>query len=392
MYSKGRKILNILLPITIICGSLLSRFKIVFADGTATPTPPPGYLPDIPDEIEYDEGEENYSCPPGPPLYYMTKTPSPLWMLKCGHCLPENQPFMTPTVAYTPSPTDMPGNGDSYTHVQDYWKLNGEGDYIYEFEPDVVQYEINEYGLPRSSWLTQRISVYDTGEDADYQFSLDGLYRLDVTACSSLYCAYDRSFGMVFKNYDADAVEIEVYDSGELVNYWVLDNPGQIVSKTFDFGSMCNVVDVDVLITINVTVYGSSVSNPDVQIWDAAYDFICGSFSRQWHEVYAQTHVSFSEEEETNFVCDTITEAGEEEEDMYGFGYTGIELGGIYCLNIGPYEYDILGVEIDIPWVAYICVQEVSLGLIEIFGVAIDLDSFCMLIAVAWALRNLFIS
>lgn len=74
------------------------------------------------------------------------------------------------------------------------------------------------------------------------------------------------------------------------------------------------------------------------------------------------------------------------------FSLSSLTLGIKYCVDIGNWSYSILGVAIDIPWIAHLCLQDVSFGTATILGVVISLDTIVTIAVIAWATRNLFIS
>lgn len=83
---------------------------------------------------------------------------------------------------------------------------------------------------------------------------------------------------------------------------------------------------------------------------------------------------------------------GQEGSPDPAFGWTGIEYGQSACLDLGGFQISILGVDIDIPWLAHLCLQGLYIGEAVIFGVSISLDVILVTIAVAWLLRNMFVS
>lgn len=74
------------------------------------------------------------------------------------------------------------------------------------------------------------------------------------------------------------------------------------------------------------------------------------------------------------------------------FSLSSLTLGVKYCADIGPWSYSVLGVGIDVPWIAHLCLQDVSFGTATMLGVVISLDTIVTIAVIAWAVRNLFIS
>jgi hypothetical protein len=384
MYSKGLR--------TIILGVWFIYIWAVPAQVLAdTPTPVPGYVPTILPGIS--EEDQTFECPVGNPEGYGYVTPSPLWMLQCGHCLSENQPYVTPTPAYTPQPTPLPGNQYAYYTFQSgtNFKLNGSGDAV-NTPVEGETYVSLEVDKAYSAWLSNTVNLFDTQSSSNYETYFFYRYELHVDACSAPYCGYNRSFYLSFKNVGASTVEVEVYDydDGSLLQFYVLST-GQQVNMNLYTGGNCNVVNLDKRYIVNLKVTGSGASSTaDFQISNGKTDYICGLHDKEITFYWNEGVYYF--EEEVNSRCSEIVAEGDEEEDMYGFDYDGIYFGNTYCVDIGPDEAEILGITLEMPWIAHLCAQEVGIGNIKVFGVDVNLDIFIIMLAVAWALRNLFIS
>jgi hypothetical protein len=74
------------------------------------------------------------------------------------------------------------------------------------------------------------------------------------------------------------------------------------------------------------------------------------------------------------------------------FSYSGLIFGAAHCVDVGNWSVSILGIAIDIPWIAHLCFQDVTLGTVILFNVVVSLDIIAYVLGVAWAIRNLFIS
>lgn len=78
-----------------------------------------------------------------------------------------------------------------------------------------------------------------------------------------------------------------------------------------------------------------------------------------------------------------------------GFEFNGITFGSTACFDIGPiptWDFGFLVVNVNIPWIAHLCLTDVDLGVITAFGVQISLLTLSYVWGIAWAIRNLFMS
>ncbi len=80
-----------------------------------------------------------------------------------------------------------------------------------------------------------------------------------------------------------------------------------------------------------------------------------------------------------------------------GFSWSGVTLGTTSCMDIGPYDgFDFGGLTSNpigaYPWLAHICLQDVSFGVAEIFGVSISLQVVLYILGIVALIRNMFVS
>jgi hypothetical protein len=92
----------------------------------------------------------------------------------------------------------------------------------------------------------------------------------------------------------------------------------------------------------------------------------------------------------TNF-CASVSSA------ETGFSWSGISIGQTSCLDIGPYDgFDFGGLTSNpigaYPWLAHICLQDVSFGVAEVFGVSVSLQVILYILGVVAIVRNMFVS
>lgn len=94
--------------------------------------------------------------------------------------------------------------------------------------------------------------------------------------------------------------------------------------------------------------------------------------------------------------CNTVNGGGASAPDE-GFEWSGITLGGTSCFDIGPYEeitiFSWLSAgNLDIPWIAHMCLTEVDIGVVQAFGVQVSLLVVSYIVGVVMVIRNLFVS
>jgi len=80
-----------------------------------------------------------------------------------------------------------------------------------------------------------------------------------------------------------------------------------------------------------------------------------------------------------------------------GFSWSGITYGETYCQDIGPYGgFDFNGLTANpigaFPWIAHLCLQDVSFGNAVIFDVEISLEVVLYILGIVAIIRNLFVS
>lgn len=78
--------------------------------------------------------------------------------------------------------------------------------------------------------------------------------------------------------------------------------------------------------------------------------------------------------------------------DTQGISWTGIATYNLSCFDLGPTHFTLFSYDWDIPWLAHICLQEIDIGNLNVFGVGISLLVTVYALGVAWVLRNMFIS
>ena len=90
-----------------------------------------------------------------------------------------------------------------------------------------------------------------------------------------------------------------------------------------------------------------------------------------------------------------------------GFSWDGIEYGDTVCFDLGGPAFEDNGSgwwdwfvhdlwtafgTPNIPWIAHICMQDVSFGVVQIFGVYISLELILYVVGIITLIRNMFVS
>ncbi len=288
---------------------------------------------------------EDFECPEGYPEGWLTVTPSSLWDIVCSQC------FISATG--TPEPatsTPTPGAGTPTVTpvtptatVGPYYYAGGE--WIHPF--DIVHtagggyWVIKEWEMNMSDYLTGIVYKFSGG---------GGGLQIKPMAASPVSLFYgDTSFSV----YDAEAKVCICEWSGSCV--WMFE--------------AAHIYDCDY--TTNMAYWnqpvGAGVRNVE---WQVGY-----VGSRTYSMDYIQpvyygvpsgpTPTPMPTAIPVDSYCSVIDPGEQQEED---FLWSGITWGASYCIDIGPY------VLFDIPHVAHICVQNISMGYVYVFGIKVLLD------------------
>jgi hypothetical protein len=376
----------------------------VFADeGTPTPNWQPFYETQAPGEFINNE------CPDGVPAGYLTKTPSPLWLMYCAQCLPpegsdydwgESPEWVdpTPTLIYpTPRPTEYPDNEDVLfsSSTVDSFKAWGTGDYVndFDFEVDYVFEEVDASGSETSTYRGFDSNLQEDDKDYSFYFHLNlDKYK---TACTTIYCSHYGKYRLRFKNYAADNVNVKIYVAG--LEIWNEDI-SYYSTKLFDmeeFGQ-CEVVDFYRDMYIAVEVQGSHPSASDFQFRDETYlQSFCGLHYRR---IAFMIIPGSYDPDPGDSNCDEIQEEndpggggdGEDYFDVPGFYY-----GDPICFSVPTitipmgWLYDLVGLTIsDIVWDGFsVCFIPIGFGSLTVFGLSMDLDTMAGLMAAVLLIR-----
>ncbi len=396
-------VIALLLPLSLVATSAYAQSP------TDTPTPtitaPPPVLPQITDVVLGD-----YTCPTGTPVGYGTVTPSSLWSLMCDQCVytppPTSTPAATrtlspdyqtltavsaltttptPTSPSTPtvSPTPVSTPTDDILSCGDY---QDEGVYCVDYG-NLLAYDIPHHLSP---------PVYHVRHGAPaYRYLLSQsaniYYRLDVLGYDTWLAQAQHYSGgdvQLTKSYDYfGAVAISHSVVAEWWGYYTIPYPASYVGTDY----------------VPVGQHWYSYHYNNFTPWLRWY--IDGN-----HRMYVSTSpilgddptITPTPEPLPSSYCSVVSD----DAAMQGFGWTGITTGATACYDLGnvglwdwvghignlepPSSHDAWNIRI--PWIAHICLTDISLGTLTIYNVVVDLTAVAYIVAVAMLIRNMFVS
>lgn len=366
-----KKIFSVLLPLIIICGL---DFDIVLAE--ETPEPTPTYIPAFKPTVVYDHpGDEvvDLSCPADGIIDGLGScTPSALWYQRCSHCIEENM-IMTPVPPAGGEGTPYDENTTLYTNMSQIFQVNGEGDYVINFVPDVYYNgDDNTRGVFYGNY---------TGGIDYYINTINFQYGLEQTAgLPPNYCDITNHLRATIQNNMAHEMEVTIYKNGSVYYESGTVEYGDYIYPILRSWSACTVQDwVDefeiefyidtwfdhvpqIELSFNIL---NELSNQDY-LFDVGFTWIQGPWVCPGGDY-----------------CGSVICEGDSPYDSI-FPEPGF--GDIYCFDIGPYEYHPLGIDIVVPHVAHVCFQELTLGVASILGVSYSMDFMLLVICFGWLL------
>jgi len=358
----------ILLAVSVVPSGAAPLYQ---ATVTSTVTAPPAYVPTISTAPTYPS---DFSCPSGPISGWGTVTPSTYWSANCSQCVvtplwtstaqpaatvtgtpPTATPVTsTPTPSATTTPTPIyTQSATTYTYVS----------FTSSYTGATMSCETYYNGLKCQFY-------FPTPPNARTQYS--PVLTISAPSNSTAYIVSDSVATGKFWYANPD---IDNYSMGLSTGTYPATGTGVSVHHTYS---------KSVGTSFGLTFHTSKDTNQS-SFWGGT--------------VYIQPQAVFPTPiPVTPSVTPTGTPSvycaavdGSTSGDS-GFSWTGIEYGASACIDIGPEEISILGVDIGFPHLAHLCLQEISIGIMVIFGVTIALDVVAAILFLAFLLRNMFIS
>lgn len=400
--------------IIVVAISLIAIFIIntpVFADGetpTNTITPAEGFI--LTPSRYSTRDLNNKSCPLNKPQYYLTKTPSSMWMLNCGNCLRNTLPALptaistatqtptvtatwnyltptnTPTITGTPTKTVTPtidiSSGVIVTrHDNSQISLTNIGDYGLSTGKVYFNYYSGEKVITKIDGNTSGgYYVYLNISNSYYHDNWGGCTRITIKNGRNTPITLTwkdnittGSAGFLSGTRSLSYLESVAYQAG-CTGAYVSGNLTRQLEIYVPSGYTTTYQDIEIYQDSQVT--NSSNKNNSV---DGTVTVYLGSL-----EMLSATPTPTP----TSLGYCAVIEEDTVDQDY--FGYTGLSYGQTDCIDIGNQDVSILGIDLDIPWIAHMCATSLSLGDIYIFGMGISLAKIFSIVMIVASLGLLF--
>lgn len=350
---------------------------------TGTITAIGGYIPTIVSTQVLD-----LDCGLNTPIGWGTLTPDGVWDVLCSPCMVTAFPSATPTITTTaPSPTGTlvsptPSLTPSPTvpPIPSTGLISCDTDPVNivtvctQMAPDVIRFT----GQLSSGW---NVISFFVGADADLflHWVVNSASVIDWTGAyggnnhnvpNDTYLA--TGSGIAISSPPNITVAVGNGDFIRIVDVGVYDNalgayPAQIGRYFFNLAG-------------SGEAYGNVVTGPSTEYWITTVP---------WETVGTPAP---SPTPDVGY-CQAVNGGGEVPDS--GFEFNGITFGSTACFDIGPiptWDFGFLVVNVNIPWIAHLCLTNIDLGVITAFGVQISLLTISYVWGIAWAIRNLFTS
>jgi len=335
------------------------------------------------------------SCPTGMPAQWLTKTPSTLWDLYCSSCvvstlqsLPTANPTITrtPTKTVTPSPTSTGTitplaptvTGTPNTSVSQYmYIVPGGYNHTYTYLGEEWDFDtVLETGIPYGARRDYKAFLVNNLVTSTYKGVVDTTLHVGLSCGGTMYFYFNnRTLGNI----------VLLFDDEYKTDSQIIAPMTEVLIKTHVYnsgwtGDIRRYFQVDVLLP----------NYPDGEHEDFNY--------RWWYQLgCANSSYKVSNNFKTGefdlastptpqpaqSYC-SVVEGDDADEDLFGF--EGLEFGNKYCFDLGGWEFNALGLEVNIPLWLHLCLQNLSFGVLTIFGVTFSIDTIFYGIAVVWGI------
>jgi len=354
---------------------------------TASLTAPAGYVPTV-------KATQNYGCGEGLPVNWGTVTPDPAWSLLCRACIPDESGDLsytltpvpgtiTPTATGTPptvTPTVTPVSGGcgsdlhinpTYNLMWNYWLGSTTGIFVAEGSPVTCTkvsdstivcngHREMDYGFPSGYGQLWTWIGFQTTPGTHIYTSIQWSGSAVPLVPTFGYCESGCTLDVPFDDFIAPADETygEPY-TGTTIS---LTHQRLFFGDTVGMGESVN-YDFEIRISLGEACLDDEPADPTPTPAPSGLIY-----------------------------CDIVN--GEGTEALDDFGWSGVTVTYGSCFDIGPWEPPFPSVSDfgGIPWLAHICMAEINLGVVTLFGVSLSLLMVAYVSALAWALRNLFVS
>jgi hypothetical protein len=371
-------------------------------EATTTVTAPPAYQPQI--LSTQDLGD--LSCPPdgSNPVGWGTVTPSSGWNLLCSQCVSQSEwATSTPADTATPNPTYV-----YLTQAACQTAAPG-GEPCITSTPTVTPLSTTTMtSTPSSNIVFTGGSLVSTGsvyfsDTAEFQRTWSRVLTSDLVTFSGYVGIRDAST----TRWDNRLVDFQTTYTGSGYVYWNADFVESHENATLNSVSLIlHDNDGDEIIDLINNPIGSAYLSSSGTIFYRlsynsknpfmSYSIPAAEFTDNGTVI---SNVPF-EPTPTPTVTPTASPLGycqSVSNVESGFSWSGITYGETYCQDIGPYGgFDFNGLTANpigaFPWIAHLCLQDVSFGNAVIFDVEISLEVVLYILGIVAIIRNLFVS
>lgn len=331
-------------------------------------------------------GPDSFSCPVTPPVGWRTITPAAAWSILCGQCLASDGSWLVPATATLvpsatiyrtstlgPSPTGGPSPTATVTRTPTITQTPTK-----TLTPTAAYYS-QPYIPPNAQFLT-----ISPGGGINYKHWV----WIDAGVGNTFQVVggtTSASWSFACHVAGADVANVQVCTSSN----------GSTCAGTSRISEGCGALGLrDRSETKVTTATGNDGPNRYIGVRHeytgasgqaGIYALTINNVRMQWG-IPTATPTPAASPTPANEYCGTVDGGAEDD-----FSYSGIIFGASECMDIGPVDITIplIGWHIDIPWIAHLCLQGVTLGLLTVFGMAIALDAIVIAFGVVAIIRLL---
>lgn len=383
-----------LLPLALLAGLaafFLPSGSVQAQDPTITPSPtitapPPPLVTVLPGTFP-----ASFLCPTGVPMLWETVTPSSAWWFFCAQCITTRFPTSTPRTPtpapsstgtpYTPTSTATPTPTATPVGLTLYL-VNAPVLNIYGSNMTVVSHTESCYNLEGGIYCSGVFTASWTTSGFERNMSLWlGMRRSDNSI--SNYSVY--MWHRINPNYTSSVAQWgarahPINGQGSDWISWTDDSEDEShVNRNGDPLPTCGGTSNPCKEVRPFYIRPGNSSNTGVTYNWATYFYAVPGLPPVTPSPTATAR--------PGSYCDVTDSVG-----SIAFSYSGLIFGAAHCVDVGNWSVSILGIAIEIPWIAHLCFQDVTLGTVILFNVVVSLDIIAYVLGVAWAIRNLFIS
>ncbi|HUD44904.1 MAG TPA: hypothetical protein VMR41_05145 [Patescibacteria group bacterium] len=363
--------------ILVFFGMFILTFP-VFADSTPTVTPGPGF-----ESTQYlPTGVDNaILCPDSTPEDWLTVTPGDVWNFYCMAC---SMKYSTSTPV--PEPT-WNGTGTAPTTITPTIEITPtiQGTPIYS-GPALANWISEPGGGPATGVMPFTKSGYGLqAQDGAWTGTIDVL--ADLT-----YVHADYEFNTLY-NY----IKIANNTPNEIVvNYNVVEPYSTYSLQVDNFppaagGHVTNINYEQTFVISGTGGFNAGAGNVSLSVQEDGYGGYYDDGSSMTINAPAATPMPTTLPEPTTTAtlqyCAKVSAGSPASNNVFNMSGLIKEAGS--CLDIGPYNANLLGIELNVPALVHVCLYGISFGSMSILGITFSMDVLMLVVAGIWAIRTL---